>query len=251
MIMRRLSEAIAEQNWFIVVIEVLVVVVGIFIGLQVDDWNTVRKDRQDEKEILQRLHIDVLLAEELSSRVRKRRLDRLQNVIDANDILFRRTDRVTLTEQECITICSTNFFNISAPSLPALDELVGIGRLGIIQDAELRSALISLEQTRGALATMISVQSAQSSFTYLPSTYPELMQLTSYYDADDGEIRFRAVCDLAGMRASQAFLNQWSANADGYDAYIRDGLAPWSAQFDKVHQIIDDSLGIDHRVEAI
>jgi hypothetical protein len=32
MILRRLAEAIAGQNWFIVLIEILVVVVGIFIG---------------------------------------------------------------------------------------------------------------------------------------------------------------------------------------------------------------------------
>ncbi len=48
------------------------------------------------------------------------------------------------------------------------------------------------------------------------------------------------------MRANQKFLNQFSANADGYDAYIRDGLAPWSAQFDKVHQLVDDVLGMTH-----
>ena len=39
MILRRLAEGIREQNWFTVVLEVLIVVVGIFIGLQVDDRN--------------------------------------------------------------------------------------------------------------------------------------------------------------------------------------------------------------------
>ena len=43
MILRRLGNALREQNWFTVVLEVLIVVVGIFFGLQVDDWNERRK----------------------------------------------------------------------------------------------------------------------------------------------------------------------------------------------------------------
>jgi len=35
-----------EQNWFTVVLEILSVVIGIFIGLQVDDWNERRKEQR-------------------------------------------------------------------------------------------------------------------------------------------------------------------------------------------------------------
>ncbi|HKJ18223.1 MAG TPA: hypothetical protein VJ984_12790 [Xanthomonadales bacterium] len=33
---------------------------------------------------------------------------------------------------------------------------------------------------------------------------------------------------------------------DGCDAYIRDGLKPWSDQFDTVHAMVDGILGITH-----
>lgn len=59
MILRRLADAITEQNWFTVVLEVLIVVVGIFTGLQVDDWNEVRKDRAEAQVYLGHLHEDV------------------------------------------------------------------------------------------------------------------------------------------------------------------------------------------------
>ncbi len=39
MIIKRLATGIKEQDWFVVMVEVMIVVVGIFIGLQVDDWN--------------------------------------------------------------------------------------------------------------------------------------------------------------------------------------------------------------------
>jgi hypothetical protein len=48
------------------------------------------------------------------------------------------------------------------------------------------------------------------------------------------------------MRASPAFLNQFSYNADTYDVFIRDGLQPWNEQFSRVHAILDEALGIEH-----
>ena len=46
MILRRLAEAIAKQNWFTVMLEVLIVVVGIFTGLQADDWTQEENARE-------------------------------------------------------------------------------------------------------------------------------------------------------------------------------------------------------------
>ncbi len=42
----RMSHAIRRQDWFQVAIEVLIVVVGILIALQVDNWNETRKARE-------------------------------------------------------------------------------------------------------------------------------------------------------------------------------------------------------------
>ncbi len=44
MILHDLADAIRGQNWFTVLIELAVVVVGIFLGLQIDDWNERRKE---------------------------------------------------------------------------------------------------------------------------------------------------------------------------------------------------------------
>lgn len=246
MILRRLGEAISEQNWFTVVIEVLVVVVGIFIGLQVDGWNEARKDRKDEDIFLQRLHSDLMLAETLSNRVRDRRLNRLQSTMAASDVLFGRNDQGTLTEEECTAIASITYFNINVSGITSLEELIGTGRMDIIRDSDLRTALVELQQTRTALAFMIKLQTSSSGFTNLPIAHPDLIKVTSYFNPEIGEIMSRHLCDLDGMRANQLFLNQFSANLDGYDAYVRDGLAPWSLKFDEVHLLVDQAIGFSH-----
>jgi hypothetical protein len=52
MILRRLAQAIREQNWFTVVLELAIVVIGILIGLQVDDWNQRRLERESDQRAL-------------------------------------------------------------------------------------------------------------------------------------------------------------------------------------------------------
>ena len=55
MIIRRLAAAIKNQDWFTVFIEFVIVVAGIFVGLQVNDWNENRLNRAQERANLARL----------------------------------------------------------------------------------------------------------------------------------------------------------------------------------------------------
>jgi hypothetical protein len=118
--------------------------------------------------------------------------------------------------------------------------------MGIIRNTELRTALVALRQTRAALDAVISEKTASTNFKFLPAAFPDLFQLPMYFDDTLGEVSTRNDCDLAAMRSNRPFMNQFSANADGYDAYIRDGVRPWSLQFDKVHDLVDSALGINH-----
>jgi len=59
MILARLAKAIQEQNWFTVLIEIMIVVIGIFIGLQVTDWNNDRKANNQSRQFLVQLNLDI------------------------------------------------------------------------------------------------------------------------------------------------------------------------------------------------
>jgi hypothetical protein len=52
-------EHVTDQNWLAVGLDFVVVVSGIFIGLQVSDWNSERHDRHLEHDYLERLLIDL------------------------------------------------------------------------------------------------------------------------------------------------------------------------------------------------
>jgi hypothetical protein len=42
MILQRISDAFRRQDWFTVTVETLIVVLGVFLGLQINNWNTGR-----------------------------------------------------------------------------------------------------------------------------------------------------------------------------------------------------------------
>ena len=59
MILRSVMRHVRDQNWFAVGIDFLIVIVGVFIGIQVANWNDARLDRQLEQVFLQALVEDV------------------------------------------------------------------------------------------------------------------------------------------------------------------------------------------------
>ena len=244
MILRRLADAIRQQNWFTVVLEIAIVVIGIFIGLQVDDWNQSRQDRKDERLYLERLHDEMLGAERLSARILRRRIENQGKLGAVLDIVFDQPERETLTEDECMTVTTLHFFNVVVTGLSAAQELTASGRMDILRDAELRAALGVVRQAQEATGTYISIQPIIAHD--LAHLYPELVTTRAYYDTGREEIYARVSCDLPGMRDNPQFLNDFSNNTDIYDAYVRDGLLPWARQMRHVHDLLDKNLDIRH-----
>lgn len=58
-ILGRLSKAVREQNWFAVVLEVAIVIVGVVIGFQVTAWGQARSDVAKEQTYLRQLQADL------------------------------------------------------------------------------------------------------------------------------------------------------------------------------------------------
>jgi hypothetical protein len=58
-LLRRVMEHVKAQNWIAVAIDFVIVVVGVFIGIQVANWNDDRQDRIDEVYFLSRILVDI------------------------------------------------------------------------------------------------------------------------------------------------------------------------------------------------
>ena len=66
MILRKLADAMRRQDWFTVALEIAIVMIGIFLGLQVNAWNQSRIDRAEEAAFLDALYQEVIELEKVS-----------------------------------------------------------------------------------------------------------------------------------------------------------------------------------------
>lgn len=64
MIVRKLTANLKTQNWTAVAIDFLIVVLGVFVGVQASNWNQARIDRAETRRLLMRIkpEIDQILA---------------------------------------------------------------------------------------------------------------------------------------------------------------------------------------------
>ena len=67
MILRKLAASLRAQDWFTVVLEILIVVVGIFIGLQVDEWNKGRLEDQRAHQALEDLQAEFVTINDVAT----------------------------------------------------------------------------------------------------------------------------------------------------------------------------------------
>lgn len=58
MILRRITRHIKSQNWFAVGVDFVIVVIGVFVGLQVQEWSVERADRKAERSVIERLIVE-------------------------------------------------------------------------------------------------------------------------------------------------------------------------------------------------
>ncbi len=71
MILRRIREHVGHHNWFAVAIDFIIVVIGVFVGIQASNWNQARVERQQARDYRAMLRND--LDENLSNLATRRR----------------------------------------------------------------------------------------------------------------------------------------------------------------------------------
>jgi hypothetical protein len=59
MIVRRIAESLRSQNWANVAIELVIVIVGVFIGIEAANWNQERQERNETRTLLSQLRVEL------------------------------------------------------------------------------------------------------------------------------------------------------------------------------------------------
>ena len=147
MILRRLTSAFRKQDWFAVVVETLIVVFGVFIGLQVNNWNADREARSGERRYLERLRDDVAASIEQN----EWRLAFMQRQDLYSTLALERLESCIIPPEDRDAFANA-LYHVGKSLPPVLirgviNELNATGNFQIIQNEQLREAITTTTET--------------------------------------------------------------------------------------------------------
>ena len=170
MILHRVATAIKEQNWFTVALEILIVVVGIYAGLQADAWMSTQQDHALEIEYLERLVADM----EESIAAQRNNIQTLDDEVAAIDYVaqIQRSGTFDGVDEERL-IKGLNSVGWVAPlttNMITIRELQSTGKISLIRDVSIRMAIGQFERSYAN-----AVFSASQNVSLMAASAPEIM----------------------------------------------------------------------------
>ena len=141
MILRRVIEHVKAQNWTAIAIDFVIVIMGVFIGIQVANWNAARADRASERHYLAQLREDLKLIEaEVRDQIE---FEQFQSRL-AGDIADEMEKPGAEAEQKVrMGLAQLTVRRTLKAESPTFADLQSSGKLEIISDPALRAAIIT------------------------------------------------------------------------------------------------------------
>lgn len=209
MILRRLTEHVQNQNWFAVGIDFFIVVVGVFIGIQVANWNEEQAFKAKETVLLGELRREL----EMSIRVTNQKRDAISQVVSSGTRSLQFINSGASCGNDCWPIL-VDFFHASQwqpidVNRSTYDEM---RRQGLPRSRDI------IDAVEGYLAQNVNLAA-----THFVPTYRSLVRQLIAVDAQ-----------------SYYWLNCYELN-DGAETYSRD--CPKGVADDVSARIIDKILG--------
>lgn len=146
MLLRRVIEHVKAQNWTAVALDFVIVVVGVFIGIQVSNWNEVRADRKLERGYAVRLLGDLARSkthiEGVNAQMVKAADDSLLLLESLKTCDFPEDKRETLA----FAASALGKVDFALLDTTVIDEMKATGKAGLFRSIELREQLSALVQ---------------------------------------------------------------------------------------------------------
>ena len=141
MILRSVTEHVKAQNWTAVAIDLVIVVVGVFIGIEVSNWNTARSLKQQENVYLEQLLIDLESDRATGERgvASAAAVDRAAEALLV--VLEGGAGSEEVTDPELMRLVPfAGYAYLPQGNPTTYNEMISTGALGLLQSVELKRA---------------------------------------------------------------------------------------------------------------
>lgn len=216
MLLRRFSKHVTDQNWIAVWLDVVVVVVGIFLGMQVTEWNDARKEMAKESIYLDRLALDLEQSIKLQNKeieIAKFVLEQIHNLDNLLSSTISDPINMKKARRNIQTVVLQRPLRLD---IGTLNELNSTGRLNLISDHNLRKQLNFLVENFKRDQMVVSAQRQN----IMPIIHEFTMRFSRPITAD-GEQPFESKIDITALRSELLFKNKLQALYWVADSYWR------------------------------
>ena len=145
MILRRVIEHVKAQNWFAVALDFVIVVLGVFIGIQVSNWNaslaTDQRSRAVTAQLVEDLHVEAWGFQYL--------LEYSDDVLKSAEHALAALEGRVARNDEAFLAAAYRATQYREPRRrrSTYDELISTGEIGLIRDRALRDLAIKVYTT--------------------------------------------------------------------------------------------------------
>ena len=240
MLLRRITHHVVNENWFAVFVDFVIVVVGVYVGIEVSNWNEARQEDARAQYFLERIGHD--LTNDRAQATSKQQF--WGDVVEYGQAAIAHAEKGELykgsTRQTVLAYYQASQVNPYAAVSTAYDELRTAGELSLIRNPALRTRLAEYYVNATSLQ-------AQHLFQYLPK-YREYVRGRIPHDiqryiwdnchSTDRGNQTLLDCELPMSEDEGSVL----LDALSVDAGVVHGLRFWIANLIVASKVIDDNL---------
>lgn len=145
MILRRVISHVRNQEWTAIGLDFLIVVLGVFIGIQLGNWNAMRQDRDRAEVYTERLMDELRVEFEYASAL----INYNKTLRSVGGVAYQGLAEKEALEDEVILINAfrATQYNWYERRRAVFDEIVFSGALALVSDVALREAAIGMYNT--------------------------------------------------------------------------------------------------------
>lgn len=150
MLLRRVIEHVKAQNWTAVALDFVIVVVGVFMGIQVSNWNDARSERVLSNDYLLAFQRDLSAdSKMLQIEIEARKLQ-LENALAVLEYFEGESLDVSAFFEAYYAVL---YARSTSPNRNTMDELLNSGSLRLIRNSQTRTGLLDLYSTYELIAS--------------------------------------------------------------------------------------------------
>ena len=145
--LHRVIDHLKAQQWTAVALDLLITVVGVFIGIQVSNWNGERQDQRRSRDVLVDLQQEFAGFDKAAAALAGFYEDSLKNELVLLDSL--RAGRIRPADRDRVkdAVALGLIYGDPPPPSGTYRDLLSAGKLDLVRDKELRIKLIEYDQS--------------------------------------------------------------------------------------------------------